>query len=247
MPEVDYSEFFLRRDPRKVKEEDKKEIPIDKKPRKKKFSSFISVLLILIVIGGIIFFSVDFFAKGKLIDKVVATFKGNEYNYYLVVTDCASRDVSYAQSLLIKQSGGSGYIIGEDNFSVVYSVYTDRSEANSVSAKNNKSYVMTVAFTSKDVSFYNALFEEIDRLVILTNDYEKGKFSDGEVFTRIKESKDRFVYLLDKTEDEAKRNYLEYCQGSLESLDGMKGTKLSFLSDLRYVVTGMTISLSKTV
>lgn len=246
MPEVDYSEFYYRRDPPEDRDGARRDTErCDKKP-KRKLSGVISAVLIVILLSGIVFFAADFFMKGRLISEVKGALRGNDYEYYLVVCDCDGRDKAYAQSLLVKQGGGSGYIVSGEKYLVVYSPFTDRAEAEAVVKKNDGTYVYIVDFSSKDVDFYNSFHTEIELLIDALADFEKGRLTDSDAYAAFKASKERLALLQKDDLSSEKAAVVEYAIGSIDGLDFAKGAKISFLSDARYVLSGVIVSLQKT-
>ena len=246
MSDVDYSEFYYRQKSVPRVAETNRRYEDDNKPVKKRVSAIISTVLIILILFGIAFFAADFFMKGQLITGVKSAFRGNDYQYYLVVGDCSSRDRAYAQSLLVKQGGGSGYIISGEKFSVVYSPFTNRAEADVVAEKNKDTYVFIVEFSSKEVDFYNSFFTEIDNLINVVADFEKGKVTDSEFYSAFNIAKTRIKDLDDGKITDDKRAVIEYAVGGIEGLDFAKGAKTSLMSDARYVLSGIIISLQKT-
>ncbi len=205
------------------------------------------VLITLIVIFAIIFFAADFFTNGKLLDTVTASLRGNSYEYYFVVTETGGRDLAYAKSLLIKQMGGSGFIIDEKNkFLVVLSVYPDKSEAAAVSAKNPNTYVYTLGFTSKNTDFFNTVDKAVSDISAALKNLESGLISESECYGSLLSVKGEIVKLKAKileSGNASELNLLEYIIGGIDGLEMGKGTRLNFLSDARYVLCGIISSM----
>lgn len=248
--EVDYSQFYYRREKNKTavpSSDAQKPAESGAKKRKKRSFKPLLVILLIIVLFGIVFFSADFFTNGALISMVSATLRGNSYEYYLVVRQNSGRDLAYAQSLLVKQAGGSGYIITtEEDFLVVYANFTDRTNASSVAAKNGATYVYTLGFTSKNTDFYNACDGAIRSINDGATKLETGAITDSEFLGVLNGVRADMLALKTELIDggkEADVNLLEYLIGGIDGLNVATSTRIALLSDVRYLLSGVIVSM----
>lgn len=245
MAEVDYSEFVYRR-----KREEGKNIPPPEKPKKGGLGKFFYVFAVLLLIGGIIFFCADFFSKGKIIESVDRRLRGNSYEYYFVVGEKPGPDGASAQSVLIRKAGGSGYIIrGENEYLVVFSQYVERSEAESVANKNFGAKVYASGFTAKNTKLYDFLDGAVADILRASYALENGEKPESEFAGMLKtyaEKGGEFVSSEAEKLTAAEVNLLEFFTGGLESLDATNTSRLDFLSDVRYFLSGLIISMKKT-
>ncbi len=263
MAEVDYSRFYYKRErkensgsPERDFDEPKRseaerverqvERTVERATPKRSRKPFL-VIITLIIIFGIIFFAADFFTNGKLLDTVTASLRGCTYEYYFVVTETGGRDLAYAKSLLIKQMGGSGFIIDEDGkFLVVLSVYPDKSEAATVSSKNANTYVYTLSFTSKNTDFFNTVDKSVSDISTALKNLERGLLTESDCYGTLLAVKGELVKTkaaVLESASAAELNLLDYAIGGIDGLEMGKGTRLTFLSDARYVLCGIISSM----
>lgn len=240
MPEVDYSQFYYRR------EGDKEKTPPPERKKPKRSKRPLLVIFVLVLLFGIIFFAADLFTDGYILSSVKDALSKNDYEYYFVVTQVSGRDTAHAKSLLVRQGGGSGYIMtGEEGFLVVYSVYFERSEAEAVASKNTGTYVYAKGFSSDDREFYNTLGVCMGTLLSSSDDLEKGTLSESEFFGRTEDAKNTLLSLKEKALDNNRSvvvNLAEYFISGLNGLDPGKDTRLKLLSDVRYLISGVASS-----
>ena len=266
MNEVDYSAFFYRRE-QKSPEATPPTPPqnasggsfnagndlIDYKRRKKNglWKKVLLTAVVVLLLFSITLLFVDFFTNGSVLQYVVSAFRGSDYEYSFVVVECGKKDYAYAQSLLAKQGGGAGYVMTDgDKFLVAYGVYCDRASAERVSQKNATTYVKNIGFSSKNVSFCNEVNGYLVDLNTLLERFEKGDITESDVsagILKIAEKADRTLVEKEKDLSDAEKNLLSYLSGSLKKLDCSAGTKISFLSDLRYAVCSVAYSFCRAV
>jgi len=243
MSEIDYSQFVYSRKAEVVKEQ--KTFPPKKPKRPKKFKPLL-VVLVMVLCFCILFFSVDFFTNGFLVKKISASLRGNIYNYYFLVADRPNRELSYAQSLLVKQGGGSGYIFNDDGFKVVYSVFADKNQANAVSTKNTETYVYTVSFISKETRFYNAADILIKSLITNCLRLEKGEITESDTLVFINSGKAEMLTLREEYQKDNKEEFVNLIDFFLASLNGINltsNTRIGLISDLRYIISSLITSM----
>ncbi len=243
MSEIDYSQFSFNRKVETKKESDTFSY---KKPKRQKKHKPLMVILVIALCFALLFFSVDLFTNGYLVDKISASLKGNIYNYYLVVADRSNRELSYAQSLLVKQGGGSGYIFNNDGFKVVYSVFIDKNQANTVSSKNVETYVYTVSIASKETKFFNVADNLIKSLVNCSLRLEKGEINESDVLVFINSGKADMIELKEEYLKANNDDYVNLINFFLETLNGINlttNTRIGVISDLRYITSSLVISM----
>lgn len=247
MAEVDYSQFYYKRE--RSAEYEQPIPPEDGRKRGKRTKRPLLVVLVIAVLFALVFFGADFFTSGKLIDSLTASLRGNTYEYYLVVAENSGRDIAYAQSLLVKQGGGSGYIITEgEKYLVVYAVYTDRSEASSVSSKNPNTHILNIGFSSKNTAVFNAVDKAVISIADCAKELEKGNLTESEVYGTLLSIRAEILKVkseIIETGTAAEINLMEFIMGSIDGLEISKSTRVEFLSDVRYMLSGIVVSMSK--
>lgn len=239
MPEVDYSQFYYRR-------ESEKENPPPQRKKPKRSKRPLLVVFVLVLLFGIIFFAADLFTDGYLLTSVKDALRKNDYEYYFVVTQVSGREMAHAKSLLVRQGGGSGYIMtGKEGYYVVYSVYFERSEAEAVASKNTGTFVYAAGFSSDEREFYNTLGVCMETVLTSSDALEKGTLSESEFFGKTDDVANALVALKEKAlerKDSVAVNLTEYFISGLNGLDTGKGTRLGLLSDVRYLISGVASS-----
>jgi hypothetical protein len=250
MSEVDYTQFVYKKNVNKI--EDKKEgkqnekkvvqTPIFKKGKTNKLFVFVVILLCF----GLVFFSVDFFRNGQLTNIIANAFKGNSYDYYMVVSEHPSRELAYEQSAIIKEGGGSGYVWNEEKYFVVYSLYMEKPQATTVANKNTRAYVKTLSYTSKNTEVFNFCNTLIATLSTTSYDYEIGTITESELLsiittkmTEAKELKEK----LQKSNTKKNLNMLNLTIECLNNMNIVKSSKLEIISDIRYVCSSIAINM----
>ena len=263
MNEVDYSAFFYRPEQKPPEKEnsnassygsfeEKRDFPVDQKGKKRGLGKKILLTsVVVLLLFCITLLCVDFFTNGSVLQYVFSAFRGSDYEYSFVVVECAKKDYAYAQSLLVKQSGGAGYVMTDgDVYFVAYGVWCDRASAEKVSAKNATTFVRNIGFSSKNVSFCNEVNGYLVDLNAIIEAFERGSSTEAEVsagILRVAESVDKTSSYEDGGLSDAEKNLLVYLSSSLKNLDCSSGTKAAFLSDLRCVVCSVAYSFCRAV
>lgn len=243
MSDIDYSQFHYNR----KHEESPSRAPALAKPKHRKTGKAPLVVIIVILCFALTFFSVDFFTNGYLIDSVTSSLHGSAYNYYLVVTDRPGRELSNAQSLLVKQSGGSGYILSDDGFKVVYSVFADKSQANTVCTKNSGTYVYNLSIVSKDTLLFNTLDNIVRDLISYSISLEKGEINESDFLAIVNTSRAKLVNLQEKYLKEKNTKVLNLIDFMLETFNNFNlstEAKVVLLSDIRYATANIVVAMS---
>ncbi len=246
MSDIDYSQFHYKRKSEESTQRADSRAPALPAKRRKGGKAPL-VVIIVILCFALAFFSVDFFTSGFLIESISVSLRGSTYNYYLVVSEMSSRDVSYAQSLLIRQGGGSGYIISEDVYRVVYSVYVDKNQANMVSGKNNGTFVHTLSAKSKDTLLYNTLDNIIRDMISYCQSLEKGDIIESDFLAVVNTSKAKLENLKQKYIEDNKMevvNLIEFVTETFNSFNFSTETKLVLLSDIRYATANIVVAVT---
>lgn len=243
MSEVDYTQFAYKKNVDKKEEKKEAKMPIREKNKSNKLFIFVVILLCF----GLVFFSVDFFKNGYLVNLISNAFKGNSYNYYLVVSEHSSRELAYQQSENIKKGGGSGYVWQDEKYYVVYSLYIDKSSATTVANKNTRTSVKTVEYTSKKTEVFNFCNEIIKKLSISSNDYETGAKTESELLSDISSLLTEAKALSLKLKNSKKQDEINLLNLTIECLNNInvaKSSKLALISDIRYVCSSIAINMS---
>lgn len=251
MAEVDYSRFYYSRERNETPAPPEPDRGGRKGGGKRRSGKPFLIFAVIAVVFAIVFLCADFFTEGKLIDSIAVTLRGNTYEYYLVASENSSRDLAYAQSLLVKQGGGGGYIISEkEKFLVIYAVYTERTEASSVASKNPNTFVHTVGFSGKNAKVFNAADKAVRGIADSVGKLESGGMTESEFYGVLTDARKEILAVKTEIIDAgtaAEINLLEFIMGSIDGLEVSKGTRANFLSDVRYMLAGIVVSMSKAV
>lgn len=242
MSEVDYTQFMYKKNVDKKEEKKVVATPVRTKNKSNKLFVFVVILLCF----GLVFFTIDFFKNGYLSNIVSSAFKGNNYEYYMVVSEHATRELAYEQSNLIKDGGGSGYIVQDDKYFVVYSLYMDKSSANVVANKNTRTFVKSISYTTKNTEVFNFCNDVITMLSEASRDYETGALTESELLsmiaTKIVEAKELRTNVQDAKKEE-KENLLNLTIECLENINVAKSSKINLISDIRYLCSSIAINM----
>lgn len=245
MSDIDYTQFHYNR---KIDSASHlKAVPALGNPKHRKSGKAPLVVIIVILCFALTFFSVDFFTNGFLIDNIATSLHGNSYNYYMVVTDRPGRELSYAQSLLVKQGGGSGYIISDEGFKVVYSVFVDKNQASTVCTKNSGTYVYKCSIVSKDTVLFNTLDNIVRDLISYSLSLEKGEIVESDFMAINNTSKAKLVNLKEKYIKDKNENVLNLIDFVIETFNNFNFstlTKVVLVSDIRYATANIIIAMS---
>lgn len=250
MSEVDYTQFVYKKtvnkkeDKKEGKQVQKKEVntPAFKKSKSNK----LFVVVVVLLCFGLVFFSVDFFRNGQLTNLIANAFKGNSYNYYMVVSEHPTRELAYEQSNIIKEGGGSGYVWHEEKYFVVYSLYMEKSQATTVANKNTRAYVKSLSYTSKNTETFNFCNSLISTLSTASYDYEIGKLTESELLSITTAKLDEAKLLkekLQKANSKQRLNLLNLTIECLNNINIVKSAKLEIISDIRYVCSSIAINM----
>lgn len=241
MSEVDYSQFYYKKNHGKDGNKKFSSVPTSQTKKSGKFINF----LIIILFFALLFFGIDFLSNGFLVNAVSATLKGNSYTYYMVVSETSSRDMAYAQSMLVQEGGGSGYIWQDDKIYVVYSLYADKKQADAVAGKNSRTFVKSISYNSKNTEIFNFCNSLITDLIQKSLDYENGKITEIELLKLINSKKNEAEELKGVLEKNNKSdvNLLNLAIESLKGLNVTNTSKLVLLSDVRYVCSTLAINM----
>ena len=193
MDEVDYSKFIYKKE---------QTTQISKKPRKKiTRKKVLYCFLVIALCFSILFLCVDFFGKGVLSDGIVSLFNTNSVTFFLVTTNHENQTSAYAQSLSAKNRGGAGYIYNDENgYAVIFSIYSSKDDALSVSQKNsNMSFsIKEIVIKSKDKNFNALLSDFVFEINQCVNALDVGQLSENSLFDKINAYKIAFTNLNSK-------------------------------------------------
>ncbi|HHU43884.1 MAG: hypothetical protein QM214_03850 [Bacillota bacterium] len=227
---------------------------INKKPKKtqspkpkKEPSSIrffiVSAVVIIVLIG------LNFLLANQPYEALRAwIFKEDEpTQVYLLYRSFPSRDNAYAQSLLVRQSGAGGYIYQKDGeYRVIYSAYQKKEDAENVAKKNPQANLEAKKLDLKDQTaneIYLALIELMDG----ANQLEDGSIYEARLLEicsinrmKLEEKKQSLIH-----EDGGSPliNVLEVVTGGLSSLNVPGYSRVTLLSDLRYIIISALMSL----
>lgn len=177
MNEVDYSRFIYQ--PNCGKPPSKEPRKREKKPKSGKKKVF-TVIIAVVLCFAILFLCVDFFAKGSLSDAIFSLMKKTSYSYYAVCRSYPTRETAHAGALLAENGGGAGYLFSENgDYYVIFGVYCDKTDAQSVSSKNADTFVYSLSYSTSSTELANM----IDSFVRETSSYlanvDDGSFTEN--------------------------------------------------------------------
>lgn len=128
--------------------------------RKRRISSAAVLIIIILLCFAITAVSAELLSDGAVTETLKSTFNENYLaTYYLVTTvSNAEKTQTEAQAVLIRESGGAGYVMQNgDKYYVVIATYLNKSDAKSVAKKNenfeiNEIYTVKTTLTADDTS-----------------------------------------------------------------------------------------------
>lgn len=238
MDEVDYSRFLYKpyspEPPEKKKHKDFSE----KKSGKKKV---FTVIIVILLCFAILFVCVDFFSKGKIFDSIYSLIAKTQYSFYCVVRSYPTRDMAHAGALLAENGGGAGYLFSENgDFFVVFNIYSDKSDADSVSAKNLNSFVYTLSFSTSSTKLANLIDDFIREINSCLNQIDSGTFSDG----TLSALKDNYLVLFSAVEpkNEKETSLVSFIVSCLNSISPGTTERTSLLFQTRHMICSVLFS-----
>lgn len=247
MSEVDYTQFAYKRNVRKQKTV-KEKIAKTEKVRTAKDGWFVFTVVLLCF--ALVFFLADFFRNGHLTDLVARAFKGNEYEYYLVVSNHSSREHAYVQSAAVRKGGGSGYVFQEEDYYVVYAVYPDKASAVAVAEKNLSTEVKKVSYKSKNTEVLNFCDKLIHELAEAANGYETGAMTESELLSmlsaQVTDAK-AIILKIQDTKNKESVKLLRLAAQCLENIDVADGSRVSLAANVRYACSVIALNMAEYV
>ena len=242
MSKIDYTQFYIKN---YLSDKKNKKTDIIVKPVKKRRIG-VYLLAALILIAALVYANVKLGNIGFDWAKELFA-KQKDAHYYFVVKNFDSRDKAYAQSLLVRQSGGGGYIYQKQNaYFVAYTLFADKEDAQSVASKNKDAQIIVKRLDAKK---YSEVIFALNELLSAALQFENGEIYESQflekcnqIQSNIKKEKERAV------KENASGHYtaiLELFAGGLASLDVAGATRVQLLSDLRYILSSVIISFDK--
>lgn len=261
MSEVDYSKFYYKRNTRTKGPPSRARKRAAESATQKSGEAFegaavggaragrkgngLFVLTVLILCTAIVFAVANSFGGGFLSEYVSALFKGNSYNYYLVAAEFSSRELAYANSAIVKEGGGSGYIMQDGNYFVVYSLYSDKGAANKVAAKNNRTFVKEISYKSKNTEVFNCVNDVVYGLSTACTGYENGEITESELLSVINTQTAKVTALSQKLDAaDSSSKLLQLTLACLNNLNIAKGTKMENLSAIRFAASSIAVNMA---
>lgn len=241
MSKIDYSQFYMKNymPDKNVKPKKQKNY----KEKKSKKGIFVFVL-VLIIIASLIYANLKI--SDFSFDTIKSWFSNKEQgDYYLLIKKFNNRDKAYAQSLLVRQSGASGYIYQDnDAYCVVYTVFLDNEDAKIVARKNPSTEIIVKKVKNND--FNDSINLAIKELIIGAEQLENGEIYEARLLekcsiikTQLAEQKTDY---LDQDKPQEYIAILDMFIGGLSSLNFPSPTRVSLLSDLRYIISSVVFS-----
>lgn len=243
MSKIDYSQFYIKnympsKDIKPVK-------PREFKQKKSKKSIFVFII-IFVLISSLVYANLK--VSGYSFDTFKSWFSktDNSKCFYLIIKKFDDRDKAYAQSLLVRQSGASGYIFQENNkYNVVYTVFLNKEDADKVAKKNAETEIVMKKINEKD-EFYDYIVSVITDLALAAQQLESGLIYEARLLeicsvisSQLAEKKADY---LTQSNSQKYIIILDLFIGGLSSLNFPSPTRVSLLSDLRYIISSVVMS-----
>lgn len=238
MDEIDYSRFLYRpikdeppQKPKRNREE--------KKPGKTR--KIFTVIIVTVICFALLFLCVDFFSKGKIRDVLLSAIKSRSYSFYAVVRSFPTRDMAHAGVLLAENGGGAGYLFTENsNFIVIYGIYSDKTEAETVAKKDNLYYVYTLTIKTSNTELGKLLDEFFKETNVCLNNVDGGNFTESSLSTLKDGYLVRFSAI--KTKNDKERSLVSFIVSCLNSLNVGTTERTALLFQTRHMLCSILFS-----
>lgn len=241
MSNIDYTQFYL-----KNYMADKKTIKnVSVIPKQKKSKKGVCFFVMTVILISVLLYA-NFFMEDFTFAKIKNVFtKDKTEHYYMLIKSFDDRDKAYAQSLLIRQSGAAGYIYQDSGkYKVIYTVFLSESDANQVAKKNSSTEVINKTIKNND--FYKKISSALEQIIKACEQLENAEIYEAQLLeitsvikTQLETQKAGY---LNDSDDLEYAHILEVFIGGLSSLHFPSPTRVSLLSDLRYVVSSVIMS-----
>ena len=235
MDDIDYTPFLYHKTSPEKSRTSKEKRSDEKPPKHGRGKTVFVVVLAFLLCFGILFFSVDFFANGKILKKIYASFVKNEYEYYMVAVAYPTRETAQAGVLLSESNGGAGYLLSDENgFTVLSGVYTDKAGAQKVVDKNHGSYLYTLRYATSSTELGNLTDDFIRETETVVSNLDVGTFSDATLSSHV----NRYLILFSayETENEQEAEYVSFLTSCLQSLDPGTTERTTLLFQIRHLM-----------
>lgn len=255
MSEVDYLQFAYKREkqnslPSENYDRGYRQVEVEEK-RSKKSKGKTNVFFVITVVFlcfCLVLLAADIFSNGKVVASISSLVRQKSYSYYFVAAKASDMAEAYGECLTVKNGGGAGYIYSDsDEVFVVYSVFCDEAEAQSVAEKNLSAEVVEVSIKSGD-TFVETMDKAIVSICQAIYEYDKGTLTDSGFVGVVEEIKKQVSELSaqEKTiSDKNKSSLCEYVTTGIEKVSISSDSRSAFLSGARYFVVGWVTSLAQ--
>lgn len=248
MSEIDYTRYYLKNYNTTSAIKNRKPIMAN---NKKNYKRKLFTVFLIIVFLCCCLFATNFLLEGKVFLAINCFFTNRKTaNYYILAKSFDTRQTAFAQSLLVRQGGASGYFYADgDKFNVVYSIFLDKEDARRVQEKNDNTFIIEKTFISEDESFFDQLNSSLKEIIEASEKLEEGTIYENDLLQitstielQLMEEKNNIL-----TENNNKytteTNILDLYIGGLNSLSIPSTTRVTLLSDLRYIISSVVVAL----
>lgn len=177
MTEVDYSRFIYQPNCAKPPSDDKRK---REKKRKSGGKKVFTVIIAVVLCFAILFFCVDFFAKGSLTEGIYSLMRKTGYSYYAVCRSYPTRETAHAGALLAENGGGAGYLFSENgDYYVIFGIFAEKTDAQSVASKNSDTFIYSLSYSTTSTDIAGLIDSFVRDMSIYLDNVDDGTFTEN--------------------------------------------------------------------
>ncbi len=149
--------------------------------------------------------------------------------------------MAHAGVLLAENGGGAGYLFTENsNFIVIYGIYSDKTEAETVAKKDNLYYVYTLTIKTSNTELGKLLDEFFKKTNVCLNNVDGGNFTESSLSTLKDGYLVRFSAI--KTKNDKERSLVSFIVSCLNSLNVGTTERTALLFQTRHMLCSILFS-----
>lgn len=238
MSEVDYSQFLYRE---QKPSNEEKTVETKKKKPKKKFP-WLGVIAFFICVA-IVLLSVDFFGKGLISSSINELINGKKYVFYMLCSPHTTQTAATGQSVTATQGGAAGYVINDGEiYYVIYSIYTNKSDAEKVCEKNHRAgfIIREYSYNVKNPVLADKIYDFVINFNKQITYYETGAVTDSALYAFLRKSSEEFSTVELASEEE--KTLITFIKQSVDGIMPLRPNRADNLASLRSFIAALVIS-----